>query len=75
MFDTLSNALNSTANHNYNLSCPLHLLDDFLYIPSWHDNAAMAHLKHMFKALNIPLSEPKTLGSAPILKYLGHLTQ
>ena len=31
----------------------------------------MARLKHMFKVLNIPLSETKTLGPAPILEYLG----
>ena len=54
-------------------TCPtLHLLDDFLCIlpPGMNGNAAMAWSKHMFKVLNIPLSEPKNLGPAPILEYL-----
>ena len=73
IFDTLSSALNWIAIQNYNLPHTLHLLDDFLCIlpPGMNGNAAMARLKHMFKVLNIPLSEPKTLGPAPILEYLG----
>lgn len=73
IFDTLSKAITWIAINNYDLPHTLHLLDDFLsVIPHNMDgNAAMVRLKSLFKLLNIPLSEIKTLGPAFILEYLG----
>jgi len=73
IFDTLSQAICWIATNNYGVTSILHLLDDFLTIdsPQFDADRTMALLTMIFKRLNIPLSEHKTVGPVNKLEYLG----
>lgn len=73
LFDNLSTTICWIAKNNYDIGNLLHLLDDFLTVhhPSRDGEHTMALLKFIFKRLNIPLAEHKTVGPTCVLEFLG----
>ena len=73
IFDNLSKAVCWIAEHNYGIKNILHLLDDFLVIVPYEENAQdiMDRLLGIFANLGIPLSVKKTEGPCSELEYLG----
>lgn len=73
IFDSFSKAICWIAMNKYNIKFILHLLDDFLTIDQPGEDAqqTMDTLKGIFKRLNVPLSEHKTVGPSTVLEYLG----
>lgn len=73
IFNEFSKAVCWIATNNYGIRFILHLLDDFLTIdpPGKDANITMQSLLAVFKQLNVPLSERKTVGPCTELEYLG----
>lgn len=76
IFDNLSIAVNAgyiVAKHNYGIENILHLLDDFLVIVQFGEDASaiMNTLLNIFDMLGIPLSTKKTEGPCTELEYFG----
>lgn len=73
LFDYLSQAVCWIATENYNVSCVLHLLDDFLCIdpPGYMADRTMAIMAMIFHRLGVPLATHKTVGPTTKLEYLG----
>ena len=73
IFDHLSRAICWILQNNYQVQHILHLLDDFLTLdhPNFPAELTMQTVRGVFTALNIPLSEKKTVGPTTRLEYLG----
>jgi hypothetical protein len=73
IFDSFATAVCWIAMQKYNIKFILHLLDDFLTIdaPDADAQHTMDTLQGIFKRLNVPLAEHKTMGPCTVLEYLG----
>ena len=73
IFDDLASVICWIAQRQYGIAYILHLLDDFI---CFADNVQVGHynmaaLCQVFSDLNIPLSQPKTVGPVALIEYLG----
>ena len=73
IFDNLSQAICWIAQHCFNISNILHLLDDFLTLdhPQHSGERTMALLSLIFKSLGVPTAPHKTVGPTCSVEYLG----
>ena len=73
LFNLLADAVCWIAKNKFDISCILHLLDDFLTIdsPDFDAERTMAIMTMIFHKLGIPLAQHKTLGPVFVLEYLG----